>query len=57
MVAALISMIGHGPSVYAVHVPHVPPRTRKKMSRPKGGKTRRLVTHWSLPFRCEAPFQ
>jgi len=33
MVALEISISGHGPAVKTVHVPHVPPMSRKKISR------------------------
>jgi len=58
MVAALISMSGHGPAVITVHVPQPDPSARKNRSRWNAGKTLRLVvTHWSLPFRSRALFQ
>lgn len=56
IVAALISMSGHGPAVTTVYVPHPPPIAKKNRSRWNGGSAR-LVTHHSYlsPHRGSLP--
>lgn len=49
MVAALMSISGHGPAVSTVQVPHTAPMTRKNRSRRNGGSSLRVTHRSYLP--------